>query len=209
VFGSARRRIAVFSATCAAGAIAHAAIPMTAQAALVNLDLCDHAPLSQPFSQWGDPASYKLAPGADFEGSLAGWTLSAGAARASGSESYGVSGSVGSSSLSLPDGSTAVSPQTCVDAAYPDFRLFTRSDSPGSSVVVSVLFSAPLLGTVTIPVGAVPATSSWEPSPVLLTGSAIPGALHGGTANISLQFSGSGGTVQVDDVYVDPHGRCC
>jgi hypothetical protein len=42
----------------------------------------------------------------------------------------------------------------------------------------------------------------------MLTGSAIPGALNGGTANVQLQFTASGGSAQVDDVEVDPfrHG---
>jgi hypothetical protein len=43
----------------------------------------------------------------------------------------------------------------------------------------------------------------------MLTGSAIPGLLSGGDANVSLRFTASGGTVQIDDAYVDPHGRCC
>ena len=43
----------------------------------------------------------------------------------------------------------------------------------------------------------------------MLTGSAVTGALGGGTANVSLRFAAHGGTAQVDDVYVDPAGRCC
>jgi hypothetical protein len=182
---------------------------MSAQASLVAINQCDNSTLSQPFSQWADTSYYKLAPGADFEGGLAGWSLQGGAAQGSGSESYGVSGSVGASSLTLPAGAVATSPGTCVNAAYPDFRLFTRTDTPGSTVTVTVLFSSPLLGTATIPVGVVTPTSDWQPTLPLATASAIPGLLHGGTANISLQFTASGGAVQVDDVYVDPKGRCC
>ncbi len=207
MLGTVRRLLGVLSASCLVSAIATVAIPVSAQASLANLGHCDNSSLSQPFAQWGDPAYYKLAPGADAEGSLSGWSLQGGAGQGSGSESYGVAGSVGSSSLSLPDGSTATSPQTCVDAAYPDFRLFTRTDSPGATVTVSVVYSGPLMGTVTIPVGVVAPTSDWEPTVPMPTGSAIPGLANGGTANVSLSFSASGGTVQVDDVFVDPWGR--
>jgi hypothetical protein len=188
-------------------AIAVAAIPVSAQATLLDFSQCDNSALSQPFTQWGDNGTYKLAPGADFEGALSGWSLQGGAAQGSGSESYGVTGSVGSSSLSLPAGASATSPATCVNAAYPYFRLFTRTDNPGTVVSISVVYRAPLVGSVTIPVGVVTPTSDWQPTAPMLTASAIPGLLHGGTANVQLQFTASGGTAQVDDAYVDPWGK--
>lgn len=209
MFGSARRFFGLLSATCAGSAVLAFAIPVSAQAALVQTGLCDSSTLGQVFLPWADSAYYKLAPGADFEGVLPGWSLSGGAAQTSGSESYGVTGSVGSSSLSIPAGGSATSPPTCVNAAYPDFRLFTRTSTPGAAVVVSVVFNAPLLGTVTIPVGVVTPTSDWEPTLPMATASAIPGLLNGGTANISLKFTAVGGRVQLDDAYVDPWHGCC
>lgn len=169
-----------------------------------QLNACDNSALSQPFTPWADFDYYKLAPGGDFEGALSGWTLSGGAGQGDVSESDGVTGSVGSSSLSLPDGANAVSPATCVNAAYPTFRFFVRGDTPGTFVTESVIYQS-AWGSVTIPVGTVPVTGSWEPTPPMLTGSAIPGALNGGTANVRLQFTASGGAAQVDDVYVDPY----
>jgi hypothetical protein len=204
---SVRRRFGIFSAGCAVSALAAFAIPVSAQASQVDFSHCDNSALSQAFLQWGDPAYYKLAPGADFEGSLAKWSLSGGAGRVSGSESYGATGSVGSSSLDLPAGAVAMSPQTCVNAAYPDFRLFTRTDVPGSTVTVSVLYNSPDSGPMTIPVGVITPTSHWQPTPPMLTGSAIPGLMNGGTADVSLRFTTANGTVQVDDVYVDPWGK--
>ena len=127
---------------------------------------------------------------------------------ASGSESFAVSGSAGSSSLSLPSGASAASPQTCVNAAYPSFRLFARSGDPGATVTVSVVYNT-ALGTLTIPVGVLTPGSDWQPTLPMLTASAVPGVLSGGTANVSLRFVGNGGTTQIDDVYVDPHSRCC
>jgi hypothetical protein len=194
----------IVSASCTlAGAVA-VALPASAQA-LVSVSACDGATLTQPFAPWADFNYYKLAPGGDFESGLAGWSLQGGAAAAGGSESFGVTGSVGSSSLALPAGAVALSPQTCVNAAYPDFRFFLRSDTPGTMVSVSVVYQTPT-GTSVIPVGTVAATSAWQPTLPMATGSAIAGAFNGGTAYVSLQFTASGGTAQIDDVFVDPWG---
>jgi hypothetical protein len=170
-----------------------------AHAGLVSFSSCDNSQLSQPFSQWGDFDYYKLAPGGD--GSLGGWSLEGGAQRVSGGEPWNVSGSA-SNSLSLPAGSTATSPQTCVNAAYPTFRLFDLSGTPGSSAAVSVVYNGQ-----SIPVGVLTAGTSWSPTLPMTTLSAIPGLTNGGTANVSLQFTGVSGNVQVDDVFVDPWGR--
>jgi hypothetical protein len=181
------------------------AIPGAASASLLDLGKCDNAPLSQPFAQWGDSSYYKLAPGGDFEGTLAGWSLRGGAQQVAGSESFDVTGNPDSSSLSLPAGSVATSPTTCVTAAYPAFRFFTRTDTPGSTVAVSVVY-----GGLAIPVGVVTPGTDWQPTPLPMpTLSAIPGLLNGGVANVSLRFTAVLGEAQVDDAYVDPSGRCC
>jgi len=199
VIGSARRLLGVLCTSCALGTIATVAVPAAAQASALNMSACDNSVLAQPFTPWADLDYYKLAPGGDFESGAAGWSLQGGAALGADSESYGVGGSVGAASLSLPAGAVATSPQTCVNAAYPTFRFFVRSATPGTTVTESVVY-----GKTTIPVGAVTATGSWTPTPPLLTGSAIAGALNGGTAWVSLRFVASGGAAQVDDVYVDP-----
>jgi hypothetical protein len=177
-----------------------------AQAAPLNFSPCDNATLSQPFLQWFDASNYQLAPGGDFEGSLSGWTLTGGAQQVAGSESYGVTGSVGSYSLSLPNGASGSSPQSCVDAAYPSFRFFTRTDTPGTTVTASVTYTSPL-GTLTVPVGVVRPTSSWEPTPVFPTGSVIPALLGNGITNVQLEFTATGGEAQIDDVFIDPWSR--
>jgi hypothetical protein len=163
---------------------------------LVRIDSCDGATLTQPFAPWLDRDYYKLAPGGD--GSLTGWSLSGGAQQVSGGEPWNVSGSA-YNSLSVPAGGTAVSPTTCVDAAYPTFRFFDVTGTPGSSAAVSVVFNG-----LTIPVGVVTAGARWSPTLPMTTLSAIPGLMNGGSANIQLQFTGLTGSVQVDDIYVDP-----
>jgi hypothetical protein len=208
MFVSPHRVLGALCTTTALGALVTLVIPAAAQASLIDLSACDNAALSQPFAPWADFNQYKLAPGADFEGSLSGWSLQGGAATTSGSESFSATGSVGADSLALPAGATATSPATCVNAAYPSFRLFTRTEDPGATVTVSVVYGTGL-GTIVIPVGVVTPAGRWQPTLPMLTGSAIPGLLSGGDANVSLRFTASGGTVQIDDAYVDPHGRCC
>ncbi len=186
------------------GGIALAGTAASAQAAVVSTSACDNATLTQPFLPWGDTASYKLVPGGSFENGTAGWTLSGGARAVSGSEPYGATGTAGSWSLYLPTGATAQSPYTCVDAAYPSLRFFARNNGLLSNVLVQVVYQAPLLGTVTIPVGTVTLSGGWQPTLSMLTASAVPGALTGGTAQVALRFTALLGASQIDDVFVDP-----
>jgi hypothetical protein len=197
---SPRRLLGRLSAVCAAGAAAVAVLPAAAAHAsllgLLNFNACNNSALSQPFTQWGDNASYELTPGGDFESS--GWSLSHGASVVSGSEPYAVTGTLGSSSLSLPAGASAASPATCVDAAYPTVRFFVGGTG---TVVVSVIYNG-----LTIPTGVAIAAGSWEPTLPMVTGSALWGLLGGGTAPVSVQFTALTGNPQVDDVFIDPYG---
>jgi hypothetical protein len=168
-----------------------------ARANLIDLNPCNDAALTQPFAPWGDPASYELAPGGDFEKST--WTLSAGAQRVPGSEPYAATGSLGSWSLELPAGASAQSPPTCVDTAYPTVRFFIAGTG---SVAVSVVS-----GDTEIPAGIAVAGSRWLPTPVMLTSSAVLATLSGGVAQVSLRIRALTGDPQVDDVYVDPWCR--
>lgn len=174
-----------------------------AGAALIDTNACSETQVSQPFLPWGDSSSYELAPGGDFEGSLAGWSLAGGAERVAGSEPYGASGSVGSYSLQLPAGASAQSPFMCVDAAYPTFRFFARNDALLASVLVQVVYETPV-GPVALPLGAVALSGKWQPTLPMLTGSVAVGALTGGTAQVALRFTALLGTSQIDDVFVDP-----
>jgi hypothetical protein len=185
------------------GALASAAVvlaPAAQAAGLVDLSSCDGATLSQPFAPWADFNYYKLAPGGD--GSLTGWSLQGAASKTSGGEPWNVSGSA-NNSLSLSTGGSGTSPMTCVNAAYPTFRFFARTDSQGSTVAVSVVYDT-ALGQVTIPVGTVALSGGWSPSLPMTTLSPITGALSGGTAQVSLRFTEVSGSAQIDDVYVDP-----
>ncbi|HWF73770.1 MAG TPA: hypothetical protein VG186_10530 [Solirubrobacteraceae bacterium] len=190
--------LGTISAGCALSA-AVVLIPAVsaAQAQLINLGACNSNPLSQPFAPWGDSSSYELAPGGDFETST--WTLSGGARIVPGSEPFAATGTLGSFSLSVPAGASAVSPSTCVDAAYPSVRFFVGGTG---AVAVSVVYDG-----IAIPTGLAVAAGSWTPTAPMITTSPVLGILSGGTAHVSLELTGVVGSPQVDDVFVDPWMR--
>lgn len=175
-----------------------------AKAAAISLSACNGSSLSQPFLPWGDSSRYKLVNGGDFEGPLSGWSLRGSAAVVAGSEPTGATGSVGSSSLALPPGSSVQSPVTCADAPHPTFRFFIRSASPGSTLAVSAVYPVPLRPS-TVPVYVVKPGTSWSPTMPMLTGPATGGLPHNGSAPVSFRFTELTGTSQIDDVFVDPH----
>jgi hypothetical protein len=185
--------------------IASTALPLaSARAGVIDTNACDSSPLTQPFVPWLDPNQYKLVPNGSFERGAAGWTLKGRARVASGSDPYGVTGSVGSSSLYLPAGASAQSPFTCVNAAYPTLRLVGHNAGLLSAVAVQVVYQNPLGGQLALPVGVVALSPSWQPTLPMTTLSAVPGALNGGTAQVALRFTALTGTTQIDDVFIDP-----
>lgn len=204
---SSRRRLTLVGLL---GGLALALLPAASARAtgLISTDPCDNSTLTQPFLPWGDSNLYKLMPGGDFEGNLTGWTLSGGATRRTGSEPFGVTGSVGQYSMYLPAGATVTSPYTCVDAAYPIFRFFARNDSLLSTLVVTVVYKEPLLGPTELPVGLVALSGSWAPSAQMSTLAALQGAVNGvftgTTPEVALRFTELTGSSQIDDVYLDP-----
>lgn len=183
--------------------IALAGLPATSSAALISTGACDNSSLSQPFAQYGDSNEYKLVSGGDFEGSLSGWTLSGGAKVVDGGNHDGSNGH----SLYLPAGASVTTPFTCVNAAYPSFRLYAKNDSLLSTIVPQVVYKLPLLGNVALPIGAAALSPNWNPTLPLLTASLVTGVLNGGTAEVALKFTAALGPSQVDDIYVDPMMR--
>ncbi len=201
---SARRLIWSVTVVCTLGAAdllapsgAAAAAGPVGSTPAVGVNTCNLSALSQPFAPWLDYAQYELTPGGDFESAT--WTLAAGAKLVAGSEPYAVTGTLGSSSLSLPPGSSARSPLTCVGVTDPSMRFFVAGTG---SVSVSVVD-----GGSVIPAGVVIAGGQWAPTPVVLTNSVVAGAPSGGTAQVAVAFSGVSGNPRVDDVFVDPWSR--
>jgi hypothetical protein len=167
---------------------------------------CPSAAVSQPFLKWGDSNWYTLVPEGDFEGSLATWSLSAGAHKVPGSEPYGVTGSVGASSLALAAGATAQSPFVCVTPEDPTFRFFARAEGSTSTVLVTVVYKT-LLGNIPLSLGSVSVSKSWQPTKAIGTGAVLASALSNGTAQMALRFTALLGASRIDDVFVDPRMR--
>jgi hypothetical protein len=171
---------------------------------------CGNQPESQPFAQWGDDNSYTLVPGGTFESGSVPWLLFGGAAVTSGNESYYVSGP-GSQSLSLPAGSSAISPPSCTSIYHPTLRLFVRNTGAASSRLdVYALTPGLLGGVVTTSLGQLSGTSSWEPSPQMeLLLDNLLATLSLDQTAIAFRFvpAGRDGNWNIDDVYLDPYMR--
>lgn len=202
---SARCLVGTVSVVCTlavaellAPSISAARINAVSSTPLVGLNACNVSATSRPFVRWLDFASYELVPGGDFE--TLTWTLTGGAKLVGGSEPYAATGTRGSSSLSLPAGSSAQSPLTCVGTTSPSIRFFIAGTG---SVALSVVD-----GRSVIPAGVVIAGGEWSPTPVMLTSSPVMGTASGGTAQISVTITGVSGSPRIDDLFIDPwnHG---
>jgi len=166
-------------------------------------------PLTQPFLPWMDPASYALSPDGGLEAGAAGWKLSGGAVPSAGNERFFVGESSDSRSLSLPGGSSATSPPTCVGLQWPTVRLFTRSSGTGllSSLHVDVLFESALTGaTRSLRIGAATPGVDWRPTlPMVMVVNTLGALSQDGMVPVAFRFTPVGaGSWQIDDVYVDP-----
>lgn len=185
-------------AAAASAAIAGAAAP-TGHAGLLS---CPGG--LQPFAQFGDTNDYFAFANNGFENGGSGWGLS-GSSIGSGNEPWKVQG--GSSSLSIGPGGTASSPRVCAALFAPHWRMFAHADGANGSLKAQIVFYG-LLGNVT---GLLNFTSfgpsdygTWAPSSDVPSGLALPLATF--SAQLRLTNTGSSGTWQVDDVFVDPWG---
>jgi hypothetical protein len=160
----------------------------------------------QIFAPWGDLRSYYLAPNGGLESGSNGWSLSGGASVTGGNEPFLSSGT---HSLSLPSGSRALSPATCIGPYALSLRMF-GSDAGGrdSGVHVRVLWYGllnRLLGATDYNTFA--GGGTWSPtSSVKSSGgfNLLLPLLGSTSARIELTPLGSGSAWKIDDVYVDP-----
>jgi hypothetical protein len=196
---------AVVVALLGIGVLAVSAAPASASALpLLGGRSCTTSNTSQPFAGWSDTNQYTLVAGSSFGSSTSGWTLSGGAHLVSGGEPWGAAGSVSPSSLSLPQGSWAQSPFSCVDMSDPTWRFFVANAAGSSRLTVSVVYTAPLLGQVVTPVGTQTVSSGWQPSQTMMTADQLESLLKGGATDVALRFTATSGTSNVDDVFIDP-----
>ena len=190
----------------ALAAISLAALLISAGSA----NACSYSGAEQVFSPWGDRHHYVLAPDGGFEAGGQGWALSGGAAVVAGNESYYLNDASDSRSLSLPRGSSAVSPPICMSLDTPMFRMFARNGGdPSSRLRVEAVYR--LLDLLrTKDVSRVAAGASWAPTQqmsTVFTLSTIVGTLIPSAIQIRITPLDSRGAWQVDDLYIDPFSR--
>jgi hypothetical protein len=189
------------------GAVAATLAVPAANAGLISGLIGSNCPSggSQVFAPWGDSASYFLAPNGGLENGSTGWSLS-GASVTSGNEPFLPTGS---HSLTLPSGTTAVSPVTCIGPKSIALRMF-GSDLGGtdSGLRVRVVWYGLLnqvLGITDYNVFA--PGRGWAPtSSVKSTGgfNLLLPILGSTSARVQLTPIGSGSAWRIDDLYIDP-----
>jgi hypothetical protein len=195
---------ALITAVAASAAIA---APANAGILTQSATNCDDGAITQPFKRFGDSHNYKLL--GSFETGTPAWTFSGGAKIVSGNETYNVGGSGQSKSVSLPSGSSAVSPFTCVGLAEPSLRLFAKRNSAllglVSTLNVQIQVQTSLGLSLWLPVlpGDV-GGSAWHPTASMpLLANILPLSATDRTP-VRFRFSPLLGSWQIDDVYVDP-----
>jgi hypothetical protein len=191
------RRVALAGvSTLALGMLA---VP-AAQANVLSLlpGSCGNQPESQPFAAYGDNSNYTLVPGGDFQPGGLPWLLTGGAGDSNGS-------------LSLPAGSSALSPASCTNIYSPTLRLFVRNTgSPSSHLIVQALYPGLLGGIRTATIGELTGSSNWSPSPIMsLQGQNLLATLSLSQTAIAFRFipADSSGDWSIDNVYLDPFIR--
>jgi hypothetical protein len=200
---TAFRRRAVLTATATAALLAAAAMPALADAA--SGSGCPERATSQPFAAWGDTADYFGVPGGDFETGADGWTLQRDAATVAGNQTSSVGPAGGSTSLSLPNGSTATSAPLCIGVEHRSMRFFAKGDGdPGGYLHVDALVDVAGIRR-HVRLGRVEAGTEWSPSDVLPMVVNELAPEFGNAIDVSLRFSARGGNWSIDDVYVDPY----
>jgi hypothetical protein len=205
ISGKLSIRVVVLGAAAAlAAAVAGLASPAPAKAGLLGgvtglLLGPDCGATTQPFAPWGDFASYFPAPDGTFEQGGSGWILAGGAKVVSGNSSY----SSGAHSLSLPSGSLAISPPTCIGTLDPTIRMFGVDPGTDSGLQVKVVFHDLLGGLVSVlDYGRLDGGNTWAPTGKVLSLGSLP--LGSRTMQVILTPAGAGSAWRIDDLYVDP-----
>lgn len=207
-----RRSKLRIGSTTVIGAAALFLSAATASAGLLapSAPSCDAQPLSTPFAPWLDLAKYTPLSGGSFETSLAGWTLTGGSQIVAGNESFNVSGP-GSSSLSLPAGTSATSSAICVGVEHPTMRFFAKSNGAGplgvSLMRVDVLFANNLGLVSSLPIGVVAGSANWQPTLPMSIVANLLTLYPGDRTAIAFRFTSLLGSMAIDDIEVDPYQR--
>src|SRR5690349_21235184 len=164
---------------------------------------------TQVFAPWQDAAEYLLAPNGSFELGTTGWSLTGGAGVVGGNEPFYPTGT---HSLSLPSGSSAMSPQVCLGTQQLYIRMFGKDlGGTDGGLRVRVYWYGllnQLLGYSDFAV--FPSGGDWAPtsqvssSGGLLAPLPVVALVSSSSARIQITPLGSGSRWQIDDLYIDP-----
>jgi hypothetical protein len=154
------------------------------------------------FAPWHDNSLYLSAPDGGLEAGGAGWKLSGGARVVSGGDPFALGGSRSTRALSLPSGSSAKSPATCIAKGMPTFRLTARNTGAARARLLVTVVYGPGGKRVSKRAGVVTAGRAWSPIRQL---SLKRGQVGSATA-VSFRFTplDRTGSWQVDSLYIDP-----
>lgn len=109
---------------------------------------CEPLPTTKAFDQIdGDKADYSVAPGGGFEVGAKPWALTGAARIVVGNEPLGIR--PGFRALRLPLGSSATSPEFCVDQTKPHFRFAFKVDNAWLAGFVALVIHRDAAGQVT------------------------------------------------------------
>ena len=186
--------------TCATavGSIAFAAVLATGGPAMGAS--CPPPPDSVfPFKPWADSNAYVLTTGGSFEAGGADWSVSGGAALVSDNAPNPLDPTSHVNSLSLPPGSSALSPCVTAPKILGIVRFFSRvAGTAGTRLAVEVIVKGK-----TYQAGTVTPGTEWAPSPMLQSDApAYKGAVG---YQVRVTAVGTGGPVSIDDIYFDPY----
>jgi hypothetical protein len=154
------------------------------------------------FAPWHDNSLYLLAPDGDLEAGGTGWNLAGDARVVSGGDPFALGGSPSKRALSLPAGSSATSPATCIAKGMPTFRLTARNTGAAKArLLVTVVYGAGGK-RVSKRAGEVTAGRAWSP----IRQFSLKLGQVGTATSVSFRFTplGRGGRWQIDSLYIDP-----
>jgi hypothetical protein len=192
------RRAVVVVAVCV--------LSLGAPASAGALEACPSQPLAQVFLPWGDPGRYGLVPDGGMESRDGAWRLGGAAGFAGPNEPFFVRSRGDQWSLSLPAGASGASAPTCIELGHPTLRFFLRNAGPATArLEVSVEYVDPTGIRRSQPIAVLAGSSDWAPTPILPILVNLTSPLT--AQNVALRFTPSGGSWQIDDVFVDPYGK--
>jgi hypothetical protein len=177
-------------------------------------DTCTDPTIVNPFAAFSDTRDYVLAPQGSFENALApGWQFSPGVRISEGADGFNLGGAADRSSLTLPEGGTALSPAMCVDLNYLTFRFAHNAltDPDQAEISIEVVYpntSRPEFKEMKHFDGrqGTHREGDWLLSDDVDLQPDRGGSRWGGRLTL-IKFKALSGSWRIDDVFVDPRMR--